>query len=181
MTDYRRNRVPGGTYFFTVNLYDRRRALLVKNIEILRQAVRKVKINAPFHIDAWVVLPDHLHCLWTLPEGDLNFSMRWQAIKTAFSKQIPQGEFRSASRSGKAERGIWQRRFWEHTIRDDRDYAAHMDYTHFNPVKHGLVAEVADWPYSSFHHAVRMGLYPTNWAGDGVSLNDVGEAWASAR
>jgi putative transposase len=108
----------------------------------------------------------------------LNFSMRWQAIKTTFSKQIPRAEFRSASRSGKAERGIWQRRFWEHTIGDDRDYAAHMDYTHFNPVKHGLVAEVAAWPYSSFHHAVRMGLYPTGRAGGGVALNGAAEAWA---
>jgi putative transposase len=176
MTDYRRNRVPGGTYFFTVNLYDRRRALLVKNIDILRKAVRGVRMKAPFHIDAWVVLPDHRHCLWTLPEGGVDFSARWQAIKTAFSKQIPPGEFRSASRLGKAERGIWQLPFWEHTIRDDRDYAAHMDYIHFNPVKHGLVAEAANWPYSSFHHAVSMGLYPTGWTGGGVALNEVGEA-----
>lgn len=123
-----------------------------------------------------MVLPDHLHCLWTLPEGDTDFSGRWRAIKTAFSKQIPQGEFRSASRRGKSERGIWQRRFWEHAIRDERDYAAHMDYIHFNPVKHGIVAEVADWPHSSFHRAVRLGLYPTAWSGGGTALNDVGEA-----
>ncbi|MDR3520553.1 MAG: transposase [Acidocella sp.] len=178
MTDYRRNRVPGGTYFFTVNLYDRHSGLLTRNIDILREAVRKVRTRAPFHIDAWAVLPDHLHCLWTLPEDDTNFSARWQAIKTAFSKQIPQGEFRSASRSGKGERGIWQRRFWEHTIRDDRDYAAHFDYIHFNPVKHGLVANAVEWPYSSFHRAVTLGLYPPDWAdAGGVALNDAGEAW----
>ena len=180
MTAYRRNRVPGGTYFFTVNLYDRRAALLVQHINSLRKAVRGVKANAPFHIDAWVVLPDHLHCLWTLPEGDADFSARWQAIKTAFSKEMPQGEYRSPSRRAKAERGIWQRRFWEHTIRDEQDYAAHMDYIHFNPVKHGLVAEVADWPYSSFHRAVKMGLYPTTWTGSGATLNDMGEAYQKA-
>ena len=178
MTDYRRNRVPGGTYFFTVNLYDRRSDLLARNIGVLREAVRKGRAKAPFHIDAWVVLPEHLHSLWTLPEGDMDYSARWQAIKTAFSKQIPEGEFRSASRMEKGERGIWQRRFWEHTIRDDQDYGAHFDYIHFNPVKHGLVAHAADWPYSSFHRSVTMGLYPANWAGgSAMALNDVGEAW----
>jgi putative transposase len=129
--------VPGGTYFFTVNLYDRQSMLLTRNVGVLRDAVRKVRAKAPFHIDAWVVLPDHLHCLWTLPEGDFDYATRWKAIKTDFSKQIPEGEFRSASRVAKGERGIWQRRFWEHTIRDDRDYRAHVDYVHFNPVKHG--------------------------------------------
>jgi putative transposase len=178
MTDYRRNRVAGGTYFFTVNLYDRLSDLLTRNIGVLREAVRKVRAEAPCHIDAWVALPEHLHSLWTLPEGDMDYSARWQAIKTAFSKQIPEGEFRSASRMEKGERGIWQRRFWEHTIRDDRDYGAHFDYIHFNPVKHGLVAHAADWPYSSFHRSVTMGLYPVDWAGgSAMALNDVGEAW----
>jgi putative transposase len=166
MTDYRRNRVPGATYFFTVNLHDRRSTLLVQNINILRDAVRQTMRRAPFHIDAWVVLPDHIHTLWTLPEGDVEFSLRWQAIKMAFSRKIPAGEHRSASRAGRRERGIWQRRFWEHTVRDDQDYAAHMDYTHFNPVKHGLVTRVADWPYSSFHQAVAKGLYPREWHED---------------
>ena len=106
MTDYRRNRVAGGTYFFTVNLYDRRSELLTHNIDALRQAVRKVQARAPFHIDAWVVLPDHVHSLWTLPENDVAFSARWQAIKTAFSKQIPPGAFCSASRQEKGERGM---------------------------------------------------------------------------
>jgi putative transposase len=178
MTEYRRNRVPGGTYFFTVNLFDRRSDLLTRNIRHLREAVRQVRAKAPFHIDAWVALPDHIHCMWTLPEDDTNFSARWQAIKTAFSKQIPDVEFRSTSRQGKGERGIWQRRFWEHTIRDDSDYAAHFDYIHFNPVKHGLVAHAADWPFSSFHRSVSMGIYPADWAASGaMMLNDALEAW----
>ena len=181
MTDYRRNRVPGGTYFFTVDLYDRRNQLLVRHVDILREAVRKVRAHAPFHIGAWVVLPDHLHCLWTLPEGDTDFATRWQAIKTDFSRKMPAREHRSASRFGKGERGIWQRRFWEHTIRDERDYAAHLDYIHFNPVKHGVAADVADWPYSSFHRAVAIGLYPPKWAGEAKQTGDGGETledWA---
>jgi putative transposase len=177
MTAYRRNRVPGGTFFFTVNLLDRRSGLLTGNVGLLRDAVRKVRARSPFHIDAWVVLPDHLHAVWTLPDGDLNYSARWQAIKTAFSKRIPEGEFRSASRDGRGERGIWQRRFWEHTIRDDRDYAGHVDYVHFNPVKHGLVANAADWRYSSFHRAVAMGIYPDDWAGGGAVVDNVGERY----
>jgi len=127
----------------------------LKNIEILREAICRVKINAPFYIDAWVVLPDHLHCFWTLPEDDLKLSMFWQA-----------------------RAGVWRRCVSEHIICDDRDDAAQMHYTHFNPVKHRLVVELADWPYSSFHHAVRMGLYPTCWAGGGVALNGGAEAGA---
>lgn len=173
MTVYRRLRVPGGTFFFTVNLYDRRSQLLTDNISVLRDAVRKVHAKAPFHIDAWAVLPDHLHAVWTLPVNDMNYSARWQAIKTEFSKQIPPGEFRSASRESKGERGIWQRRFWEHTIRDGKDCAAHVDYVHFNPVKHGWVNCVADWPYSSFHKALAAGFYPEDWAGGGLALNDI--------
>jgi putative transposase len=177
MTDYRRNRVPGATYFFTVNLQDRRSRLLVQHINILREAVRQTKRKAPFHIDAWVVLPEHLHALWTLPEGDVDFSSRWQAIKMAFSRKIAAGEYRSASRAGRRERGIWQRRFWEHTIRDEQDYAAHMDYIHFNPVKHGFVTHAADWPYSSFHQAVAKGLYPPEW-GKPETIDDRTVGWA---
>jgi len=165
MTDYRRNRVPGGTYFCTVNLADRTGTLLVDRIDVLRGAVRKIKGKRPFHIDAWVVLPEHMHCIWTLPVGDTDFSTRWQAIKTEFSLNIPHGEHRSSSRMHKGERGIWQRRFWEHTINDDRDYAMHMDYVHFNPVKHTLVSEVGHWLYSSFHRCVAVGIYPTCWSG----------------
>ena len=175
MTDYRRNRLEGGTYFFTVNLLDRRSDLLVRSIDDLRSAVRLSLTVAPYHIDAWVVLPDHLHCVWTLPNGDADFSSRWRAIKARFSRSIDPGEDRSSSRISRGERGIWQRRFWEHTIRDDRDYAAHLDYIHFNPVKHGLVPEPRLWPFSTFHRDVSRGLYPATWGGAGVDLTVVGE------
>ena len=164
MPNYRRNCAPGGTYFFTVNLVDRRRPLLVEHIDDLRQSVRRVRALMPFHIDAWVVLPEHMHALWTLPEGDADYARRWQAIKMAFSKRVTTGEMLSASRLRRDERGIWQRRFWEHTIRDERDYATHRDYIHFNPVKHGLATDVAAWPFSSFHRSVAAGMYPPGWA-----------------
>jgi putative transposase len=174
MTDYRRNRVPGGTFFFTVNLYDRQSRLLAQHIDALRNAVRQIQRRAPFHIDAWVVLPEHMHALWTLPEDDTDYARRWNAIKTDFSRNLPPGEYRSASRKIRRERGIWQRRFWEHTIRDDQDYANHMDYIHFNPVRHRLVEQVADWPFSSFHRAVAKGQYAREWAVN-VELEDAGE------
>ena len=175
MADYRRNRAPGGTYFFTVNLRVRQSDLLVTQIVALREAVRKVRARTPFHIDAWVVLPDHMHCLWTLPEGDTDFSGRWHRIKMGFSKALPTGEAISDAMAQRGERGIWQRRYWEHTIRDDRDYAAHMDYTHFNPVKHGYVRHPGDWPYSSFRRCVALGLYPADWANGDVDLPRAGE------
>jgi len=175
MTDYRRSRISGGTFFFTVNLFNRRSPVLVEYIDVLRDAVRQVRVRAPFKINAWVVLPEHTHCLWTLPDGDFDFSSRWQAIKMAFSRKIPVGEYRSASRTGRRERGIWQRRFWEHRIQDERDYSAHVDYIHFNPVKHGLVEHVADWPYSSFHQAVARGIYPREWAFSGAEPAVAGE------
>jgi putative transposase len=166
MPEYRRNRVPGGTFFFTVNMLDRRSDLLVTQIDALQDAVRQARVRAPFHIDAWVVLPDHMHCLWTLPEGDADFPGRWRAIKTAVSLALPVGEPPSPVMTSRGERGIWQRRYWEHTIRDDRDFAAHLDYTHFNPAKHGLVDHPADWPYSSFRRCVASGLYPAGWIGE---------------
>jgi putative transposase len=163
MPNYRRRRVPGATYFFTVNLFDRRSDLLVTRIDLLRHPVRMTRQRYPFHIDAWVVLSDHIHCLWTLPEGDSDFPRRWRDIKMTFSKSLPTTEHRSAVMLRRGERGIWQRRYWEHTIRDDPDYATHMDYIHFNPVKHGLVETAADWPHSSFQRCVAMGLYPAHW------------------
>jgi putative transposase len=175
MPDYRRNRVPGGTFFFTANLLDRRSDLLVTHIDALRAAVRKALGRSPFHIDAWVVLPDHMHCLWTLPEGDGDFPGRWWVIKTVFSKSVPAGERRSAAMTERGERVIWQRRYWEHTIRDERDYAAHMDYTHFNPVKHGLVEQPADWAFSSFRRCVERGVYPTGWMRGGEEPAETGE------
>jgi putative transposase len=120
MPDYRRYRVPGGTYFFTVNLLERYpNDLLVRHIEILRTGVRKVRKTWPFHIDAWVILPDHLHCIWTLPSSDDDFTNRWRLIKQGFSKALPPTERRSSVRMARGERGIWQRRFWEHAIRDE--------------------------------------------------------------
>ena len=175
MPDYRRNRVPGGTYFFTVTLLDRRSDLLVTHITALRDAVRDVRTRTPFHIDAWVVLPEHMHCIWTLPPGDHDYSGRWQAVKKAFVKAVPATEPRSAVRARRGERGIWQRRFWEHTIRDERDYAAHMDYVHFNPVKHALAAHPAGWAFSSFRRCVAAGLYNAEWGGADDGLGDTGE------
>jgi putative transposase len=175
MPNYRRNWVPGGTFFFTVNLLDRHSDLLVTQIDALRAAVGKVRTRAPFRIEAWVVLPDHMHCLWTLPEGDADFPGRWRAIKTAFAKSLPTDEPRSSVMTSRGERGIWQRRYWEHTIRDDRDFAAHMDYTHFNPVKHGLVEHPADWPHSSFRRCVAGGHYPAGWIGSGGEPQETGE------
>ena len=175
MPDYRRNRVPGGTYFFTVNLLERRTALLVSLIGALRDAVRKVRAARPFHVDAWVVLPDHMHAVWTLPPGDSDYSARWKAIKIAFAKALPKTECLSPVRAARGERGIWQRRFWEHTIRNEQDYAAHVDYVHINPMKHGLVACVGDWPHSSFHRYVARGVYSPDWAGQGVGDLPAGE------
>ena len=116
-------------------------------------------------MDAVVVLPEHLHCIWTLPAGDADFATRWRLIKTEFSKMMATGEKRSSSRVGKGERGIWQRRFWEHTLRDERDFSRHCDYIHFNPVKHGYVSRAADWPYSSYKKFVEAGVYPPDWGG----------------
>ena len=175
MPDYRRSRIPGGTYFFTVNLLERGSSLLVTHIDALREAVRGVRARRPFHIDAWVVLPDHMHAVWTLPADDADYSSRWKAIKIAFAKALPKTEHLSPVRSVKGERGIWQRRFWEHTIRDERDYAAHVDYVHINPVKHGLVTSVKDWPHSSFHRCVAQGIYAPDWAGQSVNDLPAGE------
>jgi len=175
MPNYRRNRVPGGTYFFTINLLDRSSNLLVTHIDRFREAVGQVRARAPFHADAWTVLPDHMHCVWTLPVGDADFPPRWKAIKAIFSRSLPATETRSATMSRRGERGIWQPRYWEHTIRDERDYAAHVDYTHFNPVKHGLAQHPADWSFSSFRRCVAAGVYPPGWAGGGAEPLDAGE------
>ena len=171
MTNYRRNYVDGGSYFFTVNLTDRRSRLLTDNIGLLRAAFRYTRARHPFSVDAIVVLPDHLHAIWTLPPGDADYALRWRLIKTYFSRGLAAGERRSKSRTAKGERGIWQRRYWEHTLRDERDSARHTDYIHINPVKHGHVQRVTDWPYSSFHRFVRRGIYPAGWAGGGRDDN----------
>ncbi len=169
MSDYRRARVPGATYFFTVNLRDRCSDLLVREIDLLRDTVRATRSRHPFRIDAWVVLPEHMHCMWTLPAGDADFALRWKVIKFGFSRRLQHHEALTATQRKRGERGIWQRRYWEHLIRDEQDYQRHFDYIHFNPLKHGYVQRVVDWPYSSFHRAVAMGLYSRNWCGGTVA------------
>ncbi len=138
MTNYRRNFLAGGSFFFTVNLAERRLRLLTEHIDGLRTAFRETRRRHPFTLDAMVVLPDHLHTVWTLPEGDADFATRWRLIKSAFSRNLA----------------------------TENDFARHIDYIHINPVKHGLVARVSDWPYSSFHRMVKLGVYPEDWAGD---------------
>ncbi len=174
MTNYRRNFSRGGTYFFTVNLEDRRLRLLTDHIEHLRHAFTYSRTRHPFAIDAIVMLPEHLHTIWTLPDDDGDYATRWRLIKSTFSRALPTGETVSRSRSERGERGIWQRRYWEHTVGDEEDFARHVDYIHYNPVKHGHVTRVQDWPHSSFHRMVRLGIYPGDWGGDIAELHSSG-------
>ena len=163
MPQYTRAHAPGGTFFFTVALLERHRTLLTDHIDLLRAAFSIVRAARPFTLDAIVVLPDHLHCLWTLPPDDADFSTRWRLIKSRLARGLPVGERRSQRRIAKQERGIWQRRFWEHVIRDERDLRQHVDYIHYNPVKHGHAARPAEWPHSSFHRYVQRGVYTADW------------------
>lgn len=164
--DYRRAWHKGGAYFFTVNLLKRHgNTSLTDNIHLLRHAVLTIKKSYPFVIHAWVVLPDHLHCVIELPQGDADFAKRWMLIKMLFSRSLSKTEYRSNVRIKRRERGVWQRRYWEHLIRDEADFAAHVDYVHINPVKHGLVKQVKDWPYSTFRKLVEAGIYTADWAG----------------
>jgi putative transposase len=169
VTNYRRNFVPGGSFFFTVNLADRRSRLLTNRVGLLREAFRYVRARHPFTLDAIVVLPDHLHAIWTLPPRDADYAMRWRLVKAVFSRGIDKGERISASRERKGERGIWQRRYWEHTLQDERDFERHCDYIHFNPVKHGHVRATGEWPHSSFQRFVKLGIYPADWASEAES------------
>ena len=167
MPTYRRDQTQGGCYFFTVALAERRNnPLLVQHITQLREATRAVQQAHPFEIVAAVVLPDHLHAIWQLPEGDADYSTRWSLIKAAFSRQLPKQERVSVSRQERRERGIWQRRFWEHRIRDEDDLRRHVEYIHYNPVKHGHAASPIEWPHSSLHRYIRQGVYPSDWAAD---------------
>lgn len=168
MSNYRRAWMPGGCYFFTVNLQQRSKPLLIEHITLLRNATRKVQCDHPFTIHGWVVLPDHLHALISLPEGDCNYPLRWRLIKSYFSRGLVADEARSASRWRRGERAVWQRRYWEHLIRDENDFRAHMDYIHINPVKHGLVERVVDWPFSTFHRLVEQEYYGPDWGGSGL-------------
>jgi putative transposase len=163
MVRYRRNFLPGGTYFFTVTLSDRRSTALVDHVGALRDAFRLARRERPFTIDAIVILPDHLHAVFTLPPDDPDFSGRWRRIKGQFSSALIDAGI-ELKRKAKGDLALWQRRFWEHTIRNENDFARHVDYVHFNPVKHSLVPRVSDWPYSSFHQYVRAKVLPLDWA-----------------
>jgi len=165
MVRYRRNFIAGGTYFFTVTLADRTSSALVDHVNALRMALRIARRERPFTIDAIVILPEHLHAIWTLPPGDSDFSGRWRRIKTHFTHRLVAAGV-PVKRHRTGEYALWQRRFWEHTIRNEQDFERHVDYVHFNPVKHRLVSRACDWPYSSFHVYVRRGLLPADWAGD---------------
>ncbi len=164
MVHYRRNLVPGGTFFFTVALANRRSSVLVENVDSLRQAFRVTRDERPFEIDAIVILPEHLHAIMTLPPTDFDYSGRWRRVKSLFTRAMLNSGA-SITRDSRGEYQLWQRRFWEHTIRDDGDFERHVDYIHFNPVKHNLVPRVADWPHSSFHRYVRQRMLPADWAG----------------
>ena len=171
MVRYRRNFVPGGTYFFTVTLFDRRSSDLVDHIGALRAAFRVARRERPFMIDAIAILPDHLHAIFTLPVDDKDFSGRWRRIKGYFSTRVL-ASGNAARRHANGKLALWQRRFWEHTIRNEADFERHVDYIHFNPVKHGLVARAVDWPYSSFHRYVRQGWLKADWACDDDFVDD---------
>jgi putative transposase len=166
MSRYRRSKIDGGIYFFTVTLADRSSDLLVRHIDRLRRVYASVQNRYPFETVAICVLPDHLHAIWSLPSGDRNYPLRWSVLKAGFLRGLKEQSPRSKSKIAKRERGLWQRRYWEHNIRDDADFERHLDYVHYNPVKHGLVVRVQDWPFSSFHRYVRDGTLPADWGGD---------------
>ena len=171
MVRYRRNFVPGGTFFFTLTLNDRRSSALVGHVALLRDAFRKTRNEQPFSIDAIVVLPDHLHTILTLPPGDPDFSNRLRRIKGRFTRGVVSAGV-PVSSDHRGEYSLWQKRFWEHTIRDDRDFERCADYIHFNPVKHGLVSSPSEWPFSSLHRYVRAGIMAKDWGGDGPVHGD---------
>jgi REP-associated tyrosine transposase len=174
MSRYRRLKIKGGAFFFTVTLADRGSNLLVQHVERLRSAYAEVKKRHPFETIAICILPDHIHALWQLPEDDADYASRWSLIKSGFSRGLPPAK-RSISKMRKREKGIWQRRYWEHAVRNDADFGRHVDYIHYNPVKHGLVTRVADWPFSSFHRYVAQGILPDDWAGDARLSGRFGE------
>jgi len=177
MVRYRRNFVAGGTYFFTMTLVDRTSKALVEHIEALREAVRQTQRSRPFTIDAVVILADHLHIVMTLPDGDADYPNRWRLIKRRFTDAVMKSRTAAACRPNGGA-ALWQPRYWEHTIRDERDFERHINYIHFNPVRHGLVDRVCDWPHSSFHRYVRSGLLEQDWAGN---FSDDGTGYGERR
>ncbi len=167
MPEYRRVR-EGRTYFFTVVTFKRQRFLCLKESRIaLRNAIEEIRLSKPFEINAWVLIPDHIHCIWSLPEDDVDYSKRWGLIKSRFTKMVSKGlvgnSHSTRSRMRKREGVVWQRRFWEHKIRNERDYEIHCNYIHYNPVKHGLVNSPKDWAFSTFHRYVKNGTYSEDW------------------
>jgi len=160
---YRRATAAGGRFFFTVNLADRESDLLVQHVDILRDIVRKVRDKHPFTITAMVVLPEHLHAIWTLPPGDSDYPIRWSLIKAGFSRRMAPDKSTSPSRALKRERTIWQRRYWEHQIRNEEDLAHHVDYIHYNPVKHGWADSPVAWHHSSIHQYIARGELAADW------------------
>lgn len=165
MPRYLRPRTPGACIFFTVALAERGSDLLVREVGRLREAVAATRAERRFAVDAFVVMPDHLHAVWTLPEGDADYSVRWKEIKTRFTKSVGIVGRRNPSKFEKGEAGLWQRRFWEHHIRDEADHAAHVRYCWINPVKHGFVERAVDWPYSSIHRDIARGMVEPEWSG----------------
>lgn len=168
MPNYRRVFIKGGTYFFTVVTFERNPIFLNKTaISQLQLCVEIVRHTLPFTVEAFVVLPDHLHSIWTLPSDDDDYSVRWKMIKSSFSRICqPNNNITNISRLKKGERGVWQRRFWEHVIRNEEDYNAHCDYIHYNPVKHGLVKAPDEWEFSSYHTFTQQGYYEVNWGNE---------------
>uniref|UniRef100_UPI00405617D1 REP-associated tyrosine transposase n=1 Tax=Candidatus Electronema sp. TaxID=2698783 RepID=UPI00405617D1 len=170
MPNYRRADVKGGTYFFTVVTFRRQTFLCDEPVRTaLRQAIERTRQEHPFTIEAMVLLPDHLHCIWTLPPDDAAFGLRWSMIKRFVTQHcaaaLHRPEWLTASMRQRKEATLWQRRFWEHLLRDEQDYARHVDYIHYNPVKHGWAQAVAEWPWSTFHRYVQQGVYEKGWAG----------------
>jgi putative transposase len=179
MSNYRRVYLPGGMYFFTVVTFRRQRFLIDEDVRAaLREGIQFTRQTKPFEIVAWVLLPDHLHCIWRLPPDDSDFSSRWSMIKRIVTQRcgerLNRPEWLNARRRKRQQGTLWHHRFWDHLIRDEDDFNRHMDYIHWNPVKHGLVAKVADWPYSSFHRLVRSGWYPELW-GENITFDDTNE------
>src|SRR5262245_59185089 len=165
MSWYRRAKIEGGVFFFTVVLEDRTSDLLVRHVDRLRRIYQTVQERHPFETVAICILPDHIHAVWSLQEGDANSSLRWSLIKSGIWRGLVNVGLRTQSKIARRERGLWQRRYWEHAIRNDSDLARHVDYIHFNPVKHGYVTQVRDWPHSSFHRYVTRGILARDWGG----------------
>jgi len=180
MSRYRRSTTQGATFFFTLNTFRRQPVLLRDELRAaLREGLEEVRIRLPFKIHAWVLLPDHLHCIWELPPGDASFGLRWGQVKRHVTRAYDDGAevqpILTESRKKRHEGALWQRRFWEHQIRDETDFVRHVDYVHWNPVKHGYVSQAVEWPYSTFHRYVRSGVYAEDWGGISDLPGDFGE------